>query len=167
MEKTYIVVVQCHLVHQRCSGFHCEKAFHDRTGGFARYASENVSEKGTEKDFESGTDRPLRFLSLTCGGCCGRALLRKLSHLCKLACRRDGIKKEQIAVHFASCISKDNYHAPPCPHLGYLKTLVERLKLDWVEDSWISRTAETRRQQGVYTSNTGTDAVVISSPPRA
>ncbi|MDY0212602.1 MAG: CGGC domain-containing protein [Desulfuromonadaceae bacterium] len=158
MGKTYIVVVQCHLVHQRCSGFHCEKAFHDRTGGFARYALENISNNASE--------RPLRFLTLTCGGCCGRALLRKLSHLCKLANRRDGIEKAQIAVHFASCISKDNHHAPPCPHLDYLKTLVERLQLDWVEDSWISRTAETRRQQGIYTSNTGTEAVVISSPPR-
>ena len=151
MTKRYIVTVQCHLVQQRCSGFHCEKAFHERTGGFARY---------TEQD-------SLRFLTLTCGGCCGRPLLRKLSHLCKIAHKRDGIHKDEIAVHFASCISKDNYHAPPCPHLDYLKTLVERLGLDWVEDSWISRTAEQRRRQGIYRSNTDPEHTVISSPPRS
>ncbi|OQY21002.1 MAG: CGGC domain-containing protein [Desulfobacteraceae bacterium 4572_35.2] len=148
-EKQYLVVVQCHLVQERCSGYHCEKAFHDRSGGFARYAD----------------NKQLRLLTLTCGGCCGRALHRKLAHLKKVALKRDGIKSQQIAVHFSSCISKDNYHAPPCPHLDYLKTLVERLKLDWVEDSWIGRTAEKRRQQGLYAANGDqTTTVVISSP---
>ncbi|MDY0191163.1 MAG: CGGC domain-containing protein [Desulfuromonas sp.] len=149
--KKYLVVVQCHIVQERCSGFHCEKAFHDRTGGFARYAD----------------NHDLRMLTLTCGGCCGRALLRKLSHLIKTAAKRDGITREQIAVHFSSCISKDNYHAPPCPHLDYLKQLVARLNLDMVEDTWISRTAERRRQQGIYASNgDASEPVVVSSPAR-
>lgn len=149
-EKELLVVVQCHIVQERCSGFHCEKAFHDRTGGFAQYPQA----------------QNLRMLSLTCGGCCGRALHRKLAHLKKIAFKRDNITEQQIAVHFSSCISKDNYHAPPCPHLDYLKSLVTRLRLDFVEDTWISRTAETRRQQGAYTTNgPPCEHVVISSPP--
>lgn len=134
--KTYIAVVQCHLVMQRCSGFFCEKAFRDRSGGFAGYPA--------------GGD--LRILFLTCGGCCGRALHRKLSNLVKKAQAKDGVAKEQIAVHLSSCITKDNYHGPPCPHLVYLKTLVGKLGLDVREDTWVSKRAEQRRAEGVYAS---------------
>ena len=134
--KAYVVIVQCHLVMQRCSGFFCEKAFHDRTGGFAGYAK----------------DLPLRVVHMTCGGCCGRALHRKLSNLARKAQAKDSIGKEQIVVHLSSCITKDNYHGPPCPHLGYLKTLVAKLGLDVREDTWISKRAEQRRADGVYAS---------------
>ena len=61
-EKEYLVIVQCHLVMQRCSGYFCEKAFSERLGGFADYPS----------------DKRYRTLYMTCGGCCGRALHRKL-----------------------------------------------------------------------------------------
>nr|WP_320048785.1 CGGC domain-containing protein [uncultured Desulfuromonas sp.] len=136
-EKTYLVIVQCHIVQERCSGFHCEKALHDRTGGFAVYP-ETIN---------------FRSLSLTCGGCCGRALHRKLTNLIHQAQKRDGISKEDIVVHLSSCITKDNYHAPTCPHLDYLKTLIGKLGLDLVEDTWISKTAEKRRQEGLYRNN--------------
>ena len=63
--KDYIVIVQCHIVKGRCSGYFCEKAFHERSGGFSGYSAEKT----------------YRTLYLTCGGCCGRALHRKLSHL--------------------------------------------------------------------------------------
>jgi len=64
-EKNYIAIVQCALVKQRCSGYLCEKAFHERTEGFAAYSP----------------DKAYRTLYLTCGGCCGRPLHRKLSNL--------------------------------------------------------------------------------------
>ena len=32
--KKYIAVVQCQIVLERCSGFLCEKSFHERSGGF-------------------------------------------------------------------------------------------------------------------------------------
>ncbi len=135
-DKTYLVIVQCHLVMQRCSGFFCEKAFHDRSGGFSGY----------EKD------QPLRVAYMTCGGCCGRALHRKLSNLVRKSQAKDGVSKEQIAVHLSSCITKDNYHGPPCPHLGYLKALIAKLGLDVREDTWISTRAEQRRADGIYAS---------------
>ncbi len=133
-EKDYLIIVQCHIVQERCSGFHCEKAFHDRSGGFAGYPE----------------DKNYRILSLTCGGCCGRALHRKLAHLIRQAKKRDAIDKSRMLVHFSSCISRDNHHAPPCPHLNYLTTLVSKLGLDFVKDTWISKTAAQRRDQAIY-----------------
>jgi predicted metal-binding protein len=132
--KTYVVIVQCHLVMQRCSGFFCEKAFHERIGGFAGYDK----------------DQPLRVVNMTCGGCCGRALHRKLGNLVRKAQAKDGVGKEQIVVHLSSCITKDNYHGPPCPHLGYLKALVAKLGLVVREDTSPEKRAEQRRADGVY-----------------
>ncbi len=39
-EKDYIVVVQCHIAMQRCSGWACEQAFHQREGGFSVYPAD-------------------------------------------------------------------------------------------------------------------------------
>ena len=135
-DKDYIAVVQCHLVKQRCSGYFCEKAFHERTGGFSGYA----------------TGRFYRALYMTCGGCCGRPLHRKLSNLIHKIKDKEGIERDRIVVQLSSCITKDNYHGPPCPHLDYLKDLISRLGLDVVEDTSISQKAEERRKSGVYRS---------------
>ena len=134
--KDYIAVVQCHLVKQNCSGYFCEKSFHEREGGFSRYPAE----------------RSYRVLYLTCGGCCGRAVHRKLGNLVRSLKKQEGIEKDRIVVQLSSCMVKDNYHGPPCPHLDYLKTLIGKLGLDLVEGTMISDTAEERRQAGVYAS---------------
>jgi predicted metal-binding protein len=135
-EKDYIAIVQCHLVKQRCSGYFCEKAFHERTGGFLDYAP----------------DKPYRTLYLTCGGCCGRPLHRKLSNLVHKIKSVEGIEKDRIVVQLSSCITKDNYHGPPCPHLDYLKELIARNGLDFVESTSISQKSEERRKAGIYRS---------------
>lgn len=133
-KKTYIAVVQCHLVKQRCSGYFCEKAFNERSGAFSVYAREEN----------------LRILYMTCGGCCGRATHRKLANLIRMGKKREKITKDQIVVHLASCITNDNYHGPPCPHLDYLKELIAKLSLDMVEGTNISPKAEARRLEGKY-----------------
>lgn len=133
-EKIYIAIVQCHLVKQRCSGYFCEKAFHERTGGFSEYPATT----------------PYRTLSLTCGGCCGRALHRKLSNLVHKIAQTEHIRKDQIVVQLSSCITKDNYHGPPCPHLDYLEVLISKLGIDVVRDTSISDSAEARRNTGEY-----------------
>ncbi|OHB76281.1 MAG: hypothetical protein A2Z25_18250 [Planctomycetes bacterium RBG_16_55_9] len=135
--KDYVVIVQCHIVKERCPGYNCEKAFHERTGGFAAYSR----------------DKAYRTLNLTCGGCCGRALHRKLSNLTRRIKKQEGIDKSRIVVQLSSCITKDNFHAPPCPHLEYLKTLIARLGLDVREDTHISETSEKRRKAGLYSTN--------------
>ena len=137
-EKKYVVVVQCHIVKERCSGYLCERAFSERSGSFAIYPKESS----------------IRFLSLTCGGCCGLATHRKLSNLIKKIKQKENISKEEIQVHFSSCVSFDSYHGPVCPHKKYLETLVsEKLGLDYVDGSRISELTEKRRAEGVYNSH--------------
>ena len=131
--KQYVVVVQCHLVKQRCSGYFCEKAFHERSGGFALYPP-----------------RPLRTLYTTCGGCCGRAVQRKLGHLVRQLRKQEQLSKEQIVVQLSSCMTNDNLHGPPCPHLEYIRTLIARLGLDLSQGTHISAKSEERRREGVY-----------------
>ena len=133
-QKQYVVVVQCHIVKERCPGYLCEKAFHERTGGFAPYPK----------------DKSYRVLNMTCGGCCGRATHRKLTSLVRTLRKKEGIDKDRIVVQLSSCMTKDNYHAPPCPHLDYIKTLLARIGLDVCEDTVISEKSESRREGGVY-----------------
>ena len=129
----YIAVVQCHLVKQRCSGYFCEKAFTSRAGGFA----------------DLDAERPYRIVYVDCGGCCGKATQRKLTNLIRNA-RKDGITKGKIVVQLASCVTKDNFHSPPCPHLAYIKELIARAGLACREDTVISEKSEQRREQGIY-----------------
>ena len=132
--KDYVVIVQCHIVKQRCSGYSCEKAFHERSGGFSAYSK----------------DKAYRTLYLTCGGCCGLAVHRKLNHLVRKLKHQEKMEKDRIVVQLSSCIAKDNHHGPPCPHLDYLKGLIAMLGLDVLEGTQISEQAEQRRQAGVY-----------------
>jgi predicted metal-binding protein len=133
-DKDYIAIVQCHIVKERCSGYMCERAFHERTGGFANYPA----------------DKSYRTLYLTCGGCCGRALHRKLGNLVGKIKAKEGIEKDRIVVQLSSCITNDSYHGPACPHLDYLKVLIEKLGLDVCETTSISQKAKKRREQGIY-----------------
>ncbi len=127
----YVVALQCHIVKERCSGFLCENAFYNRTGGFTLYPQ----------------DQAIRYLNLTCGGCCGRATLRKLSNLTKLLKKNSDITPDQICVHFSSCICKENFHGPICPHYDYIKELVERKGLQWVEGTQIDPKSVSRRDE--------------------
>ena len=93
-QKDYIAVVQCDIVQEVCSGYQCEKAFYDRTGGFALYPK--------KKD--------LRTIFLTCRGCCGRGLQRKLLNLIRGLEQKEKVKPERVVVQFSSCITKDSFH---------------------------------------------------------
>ena len=140
-DKDYVVIVQCHLVKQRCSGYFCEKAFHERTGGFADYPA----------------DKPYRTLTLTCGGCNGLAVQRKLTHLARKLREREGIGRDRIVVRLSSCMTRDNFHGPPCPTLDYIKTLIARIGIDVREGTSISELSERRRKDGVYQCRSATE----------
>lgn len=76
-----------------------------------------------------------------------------MSDLIRAIKKKEGIAKDRIVVHLASCITKDNFHGLPCPHIDYLKTLIQdKLGLALREDSHISELAEKRRQEGLYRS---------------
>ena len=132
--KEYVVVLQCDIVKQRCPGYYCEKAFHERTGGFAAYPK----------------DKAYRVIYMTCSGCCGRAVHRKLTLLKRKLKKKEQIEKDKIVVQLSSCMTKDNYHAPPCPHLDYIKELISRIGIDMMEDTFISEMSEKRREEGLY-----------------
>jgi predicted metal-binding protein len=133
-EKDYIVVVQCDISLERCSGYACEKAFTDRSGGFTIYPRE----------------KPYRTMYLSCGGCCGRALHRKLVHLSTKLQKKENIGPERLVVHLSTCITKESHHHPACPYLADLKSMVSSAGLDCREDTYISLLAEKRRAAGQY-----------------
>ncbi len=134
--KDYVVIVQCHIVKQRCPGYLCEKAFTERTGGFSGYPQK----------------RQYRKINLTCGGCCGRALHRKLTSLKRSIKEEEDIDKDRLVVQFSTCMTKDNYHAPPCPHLDYIRELIAKIGIDVVEDTTIYKISEQKRKEGIYKS---------------
>ena len=133
-EKDYLVVIQCDIARERCSGYFCEKALHERSGGFAGYPKE----------------KSYRTLYLTCGGCCGLAVHRLLTDFVRRIKKAEGIEKDRIAVQLSSCMAKDNFHGPPCPHLEYIKGLIARIGLDIAEGTQIVEQSQQRRQAGVY-----------------
>lgn len=125
-ERDYIVVVQCHIVKERCPGYLCEYAFNEREGRF----------------FEYPKNKKIRFLAMTCGGCCGRAIHRKLGNFVRKIKKLENVEKDRIRVHLSSCIANDNSHGPPCPHKDYLKTMIcDKLGLDLVEGTRLSKEA--------------------------
>jgi predicted metal-binding protein len=134
--KDYIIIVQCHIVKQRCPGYLCEKAFTERTGGFADYPRE----------------RQYRKINLTCGGCCGRALHRKLTNLKRKIKKKENLDKDRLVVQLSSCMTKDNYHAPQCPHLDYIREFIAKIGIDVVDDTVIYKISEQKRKDGIYKS---------------
>ncbi|HBC85895.1 MAG TPA: CGGC domain-containing protein [Lentisphaeria bacterium] len=129
-----IAIVQCDITLERCPGFFCDRAFVNKTGGFEK--------------IKYGKDA--RKLSISCGGCCGKAIHRKLSLLANRAKKFDNIEKDEILVKLASCITKDNYHGPKCPNLAYITKLIKRLGMKYSMDTHISKKAEERRASGAY-----------------
>ena len=96
-------------------------------------------------------DDSTRYISFTCGGCCGKSVATKLEHLCKKLKIKNNIEKDEIALHLSSCITNDNYHYDRCPHIDYIKAII--LKKGYkniVEGSYISKSAEKKRAEGNY-----------------
>lgn len=91
-----VVVIQCDIVTKRCSGYACMNTFVNRKDTFADYPPDT------------------RFLMMTCGGCCGAGLSAKLENLAKKL-KKYGDAKENVTIHFASCIVSDSYHRRRVP----------------------------------------------------
>ncbi|MHC4874435.1 MAG: CGGC domain-containing protein [Planctomycetota bacterium] len=89
------------------------------------------------------------------GGCCGRAVHRKLMGLLKKIKQKEEIGKDEIKVHLASCVAFDSHHGGPCPHKDYLKELiVKKVGLECIEGSRFSDLTEQRRAEGIYQQRT-------------
>lgn len=129
MEKKYVVIIQCETARQRCSGFACTNSFYEKLHSFSNY------------------DESTRYLAMTCGGCSGKGISARLENFAK----RSKLDKKNVSVHFATCITNDNKHSLRCPHIDFMKKLVVKKGFtDIVEGSYFSKTATTRREQGIY-----------------
>ncbi|EKQ55912.1 MULTISPECIES: CGGC domain-containing protein [unclassified Clostridium] len=133
MDKKYVVIIQCDIAHNRCSGFACTNAFYNRDAVFSNY------------------DDSTRYISFTCGGCCGKSIAAKLEHLSKKLKTKNNINKDEVVIHLSSCISNDNYHYDRCPHIDYIKSIISKKGYtNLVEGSYISSGAERKRNEGTY-----------------
>ena len=131
-EKKLVVIIQCEDVVKRCSGFLCMNDFYDRTGKFEGYPDE------------------VRYMSITCGGCCGNLLTPKLENL-GMRLRKANMNKDDVVIHFASCVCSDNSHRLPCPFINRMKALLNRKGFNnIVNGTHISKKAEEKRQEGIY-----------------
>ena len=83
----------------------------------------------------AGLEEGVNYLSTTCGGCCGMGVAAKL---------------DEVSVYLASCIVSDYYHNPPCPHKEYIKEIVERKGYKFISGTYISKTAQKKREAGIY-----------------
>ncbi len=133
MNPKYVVIIQCDIAQRRCSGFSCTNAFYNKEGHFSEY-----------KD-------ATRYISFTCGGCCGKGIASKLEHFTKRLKAKNNLSQNDVVIHLASCMTTDNYHYDRCPHIDYIKGIV--LKKGYrnvIEGSYISKGAQGKREAGIY-----------------
>jgi predicted metal-binding protein len=136
MNTKYVVIIQCDIAHRRCSGFACTDAFYNKDGVF--------------EDYGDAT----RYISFTCGGCCGKGVASKLEHLSKKLRKKNNIGKDEVVVHLSSCMVTDNYHYDRCPHADYIKSIViKKGYKNVVQGSYISGSATRKREEGIYNCN--------------
>lgn len=129
----YVMMVQCDIAHRRCSGYACTESFYKREGKFTDY------------------DDDLRYISFTCGGCCGKGLASKLEHFNKKVRRDYKLDKDEVAVHLSSCMVTDNHHYDRCPHIDYIKSIIKKKGYEnIIEGTYISKNAECKREEGIY-----------------
>ena len=127
-----VVIIQCELSQRRCSGFWCMKDFYERNFSFKEYPEDT------------------RYMTFTCGGCCGNGLNIKIANLVRRL-RVVKIPKEDVYIHLASCICSDNYHHLPCPNIETLTTILNRAGFEHiVKGSHISKGAQRKREAGIY-----------------
>ena len=133
MNIKYVVIIQCDISHRRCSGFACTNAFYNKDEVF--------------KDYDDTT----RYISFTCGGCCGKGVASKLEHFSKKLNKINKISKDEIVIHLSSCMVTDNYHYDRCPHIDYIKNIVAKKGYkNIVEGSFISGSAKIKREKSIY-----------------
>lgn len=129
---TLVVIIQCEHSQKKCCGFWCTRDFYERRGPFKEYPDDT------------------QYMSFTCGGCCGQGLSSKIENLSQKL-RRVKQSKDDIVIHYASCVCTDNYHHGPCPFLKNFDTILHRHGFTTiVKGSHISAAAEKKREQGVY-----------------
>ena len=131
-KRELVVIIQCEDVVKRCSGFLCMNDFYDRIGKFEGYSAET------------------RYMAITCGGCCGNLLTPKLENL-GMRLRKAEMTKDDVVIHFASCVCSDNSHRLPCPFMNRMKALLNRKGFNnIILGTHVSKKAQVKRDAGIY-----------------
>lgn len=134
MNAKYVVIIQCDIALKRCSGFACTNAFYNKDEVFKNYDD-------------------TRYISFSCGGCCGKGVASKLEHFSKKLKSKNNINKDEVIVHLSSCMVTDNYHSDRCPHVDYIKNIISKKGYkNLVEGTYISNNAKRKREEGIYKS---------------
>ena len=129
----YVIGVECDTSRQRCSGFACSNAFFEKNDAFSGYGDDT------------------KFLTMTCGGCCGTSLAGYLEHFGKKLHVKTDIKKTEVAVHLASCIVTENRHHDRCPYVDYMKDIIRKNGFEnIIEGTFESQVTHELRDKGVY-----------------
>ncbi len=129
----YVVVIQCDKARSRCSGFACSNSFFERQFAFSGYGPAT------------------KYVTMTCGGCCGSGVAGFLEHFGKKLAKKTDITKDEVAVHLSSCIVTENHHHDRCPHLDYIRAIIRKKGFqNIVEGTYQSQTAKRRRAEGEY-----------------
>ncbi|MCT4633616.1 MAG: CGGC domain-containing protein [Firmicutes bacterium] len=127
------LVIQCDIAHNRCSGYLCNDAFYNGEGMF------------------TDESKNTRYMSFTCGGCCGKSVAAKLEHVGKRLRKDPDINKEDVTIYLASCMTTDNHHYDRCPHIDLIKGIIRKHGFENViEGTSISKRAEGKRESGEY-----------------
>lgn len=133
MDNTkFVVIVQCELAHKKCSGFACTNSFYNREDSFSQY------------------DENTKYISFTCGGCCGKLVSSKLMHFTNKLLKKTEVKKNEVTIHLASCMTSDNFHYDRCPHIDYIKNIIQKRNFELVEGTYISKGAKLKRENKTY-----------------
>ena len=127
-----VAVVQCAIALERCSGFSCARAFHNRTHHFRGYAD------------------GVLYVPFSCGGCPGRRVSRLAAHVARMASKKENLHKEQIRVHLTGCVVTDNAHYPACPFKDYMVAILEQNGFAVVEGGYEAEKSAQRRSEGYY-----------------
>lgn len=129
----YVAVIQCENTKSRCSGFACSNSFFEKSGGFTGYPDNT------------------RFITMTCGGCCGSNIAGRLEHFSGKLDKHTNIKKDEVAIHLASCIVTDNHHHDRCPYVDYMRDIIAKKGyVNIVEGTYQSKMTAKLRKEGKY-----------------
>lgn len=129
----YVVVIQCDHSRKRCSGFACSNAFFEKANAFAGYG------EGT------------KFVTMTCGGCCGTPVAGYLEHFGQKLKAKTDIPKSEVAVHLSTCMVTDNRHHDRCPHVEYIKGIIRKNGYKNINEGTFEAAATRKgREKGIY-----------------
>lgn len=135
-ETEFVIIIQCSIAKRRCSGFYCTQFFYDRTGKFTSYSK----------------DKNIKYLSMECGGCCGKGVSSLLGHFKRKMAENYRINEENTVIHLSSCMTNDHHHYDRCPHIDYIKDIITRKHkfTNVVEGTYLWKGTEKLREEGVY-----------------